>query len=343
MNGFKNICKDRMKRTGRTNLCRLCSRRRLSAAQTLFFFLLTYLPALLLPACGKQVPDPPSVCVKMTVRIPPSAAGGTLDLFFFNKDPLRTLDSYERFESLPEGSFEAASRSGDKIVAGILNLPCDMWAWSDIRTFQRLSERVSDLTADRPDRPVMTGLAEVRAGRERRGELVLEPLLSRIVLHSLCCDFHSRPYRDAVLQDVDIYLVNVNRSFALFDDGTHTLPASWINMGERDDPASDAVHLARVEGTALPEAEFWCYPNAAAEEGLGRPLTCLVVEGTLLGERYWYPVGIPSIGRGETVSVDLTITRTGTSGPDIPVSTEAVRCAMQVLPWREMDAYPVLF
>ena len=93
----------------------------------------------------------------------------------------------------------------------------------------------------------------------------------------------------------------------------------------------------------LPEAEFWCYPNSTAEAGLGCPLTCLVIEGTLLGERYWYPLGIPSIGRGETISVDVTITRTGTSGPDIPISTEAVRSEMQVLPWQEMDAYTLRF
>ncbi len=333
-----------MKRKGRTDFFyRPKPGRRQSAAHTLILFLLATLPAFLL-SCAQDIPEsPPVVQTRMTVHTGPHAGGGTLDLFFFNKDPLLTLDSYQRYESLQEGRFEAASRSGDKVVAGILNLDCDIWAWSDIRTFQRLSERISDLLEDNPDRPVMTGVTEVRAGRERSGELPLAPLLSRIVLHSLCCDFHARPYRNAVLEDIDIYLVNVNRSVTLFDDGTRTFPASWINMGSRDETGSAVLHLDRVDGTMLPEAEFWCYPNSTAEAGLGRPLTCLVIEGTLLGERYWYPLGIPSIGRGETISVDVTITRTGTSGPDIPISTEAVRSEMYVLPWQEMDAYTLRF
>ena len=332
-----------MKRKGRSNhLLRLISARRHSAATTLILTLLFSGSAFLI-ACRKPAAETQTQFTRLYIHSGPQVQEGTLDLFFFNKDPLLTLDAYQRFESLSEGMVIASSRAGDKLVAGILNLPGDIWSWSDIRTFQRLSERVSDLTEDLPDRPVMSGIAEVRAGREKRAEIRLVPLLSRVVLQSLCCDFHARPYRDAVLEDVDVYLVNVNRTVSLFDDGTETIPTTWLNMGGRDGGDGIVLHLDRIGSTVLPNAEFWCYPNATAVESLGRPLTCLVIEGNLLGEHYYYPIGIPAIGRGETIVLDITLTRTGTTGIDIPVSSGAVDCNMQVIPWQEMPSYNVLF
>ena len=267
---------------------------------------------------------------------------GTLDLFFFNDDPLRTLDAYQRFEGAQEAPLEGASRSGDKWVAGILNAQGDIFSWSDIQTFQRLSERMSDLTEDNPHSPVMTGVTRIRAGRDRRCTLQMTPLSTRIILNSLCVDFHARPYNDAALEDIDIYLVNVNRTIPLFDDETAAIPSSWLNMGQRE-PDGKAFHIDRLEGTALPRAEFYCYPNGTQEESLGSPFTRLVVEATLLGERYYYPVNLPPTGRNETLLLDLTITRTGTDDPDTPAGTDAVRLRMSIRPWEEKEPWTVLF
>ena len=268
---------------------------------------------------------------------------GTLDLFFFNDDALKTLDSYQRFENAESGVLDGASRTGDKIVACIANLDADIGSWKDINTLQRLSERMCDLSDDSLERPVMTGLCRVRAGRDRRAELPLEPLMSQVRLRSLCCDFHARPYKDAVLEDVEVYLVNVNRTMSVFDDGTGTYPSSWLNLGGREDDAPQPFQIGRLSGTVFPDAVFACYPNAAEGESLGRPQTRLVVEATLNGERYWYPISLPAVGRNQQVLMDVTITRTGTSGPDIPADAGAVNCAMKVLPWNEMEGYEIRF
>ena len=300
------------------------------------------MPAVL-PSCseaslGTPFPDKTQIYIHKTAK----TTAGTLDLFFFNEDALQTLDAYQRFGDLSGDVVEGASRTGDKLVAGILNLGGDIWSWSDINTFQRLSERISDLSEDHPAAPVMTGLCRIRAGRDRRCDLDLKPLMTRISLHSLCCDFHARPYKDAVLEDVTVYLVNVNRTVGIFDDGTATLPASWLNMGGPEDD-NGVFRLGRVDGTILPDVALYCYPNSTAEETLGRPLTRLVIEGTLLGERYYYPVNLPAVGRNEDIILDVTITRTGTSDPDSPAETGTILCGMTVRPWNETAPWQITF
>ena len=300
------------------------------------------MPAVLLSCSEASLETPVPDKTQIYIHKIAKTTAGTLDLFFFNDDPLQTLDAYQRFEDVSADVVEGASRTGDKLVAGILNLPGDIWSWSDINTFQRLSERISDLSDDDPDAPVMTGICRIRAGRDRRADLDLKPLMTRVTLHSLCCDFHARPYRDAVLEDVEIYLVNVNRTMSVFDDGTATIPASWLNMGGRE--TSGAVRrLGQVSGTVLPEVSLYCYPNSAVEESLGRPLTRLVIEGTLLGERYFYPVNLPGVGRNEDIVLDVTLTRTGTGDPDSPAETGAIQCGMSVLPWTGTDPWQVIF
>lgn len=330
-----------MRREGRTHLsyprCGGCG----SAAHILISFLLSCCPVLLF-SCEASLPEEPCK-TQIYIHKKSKTTAETLDLFFFNDDALRTLDSYQRFNGIPDGLLEGASRSGDKIVAAVANLSGDIYSWSDIHTFQRLSERVSDLVEDHPERPVMSGLCTVRAGKQRRAELPLEPLMSRVCLHSLCSDFHARPYRDAVLEDIDIYLVNVNRTVNIFDNGSATVPSSWLNLGGKEDDGLSVFHISRLEGTLFPDMTMYCYPNSAHEESLGRPQTRLVVEATLNGQRYWYPVNLPALGRNQTVLVDLTITRTGTTDPDSPAETGTVLCETQVVPWHEMDDYAVLF
>ena len=333
-----------MERTGR-NTHKFSARygRRHSAATILITtHLLSLVPAVLLSCEETSLETPVPEKTQIYIHKIAKTTAGTLDLFFFNDDALLTLDAYQRFEDLSEGVVEGASRTGDKLVAGILNRQGDIWSWSDINSFQRLSERISDLTEDRTPAPVMTGLVRIRAGKDRRGVLELKPLLTRISLHSLCCDFHARPYKDAVLEDVKVYLVNINRTVSFFDDGSATVPASWLNMGGLENDG-DGVSLGDVSGMILPDAAFYCYPNSTVEESLGRPLTRLVIEGTLLGERYYYPVNLPAIGRAEDIVLDVTITRTGTSDPDSPAGTGTVLCGMTVRPWDERTPWQIPF
>ena len=110
------------------------------------------------------------------------------------------------------------------------------------------------------------------------------------------------------------------------------------------------------EDAIYPDIILFCYPNDAGEETAGSPFTRLVIEGRIRGETYWYPItinrgdfGIASggdgrgIGRNMMYSYDITIRRTGTKDPDIPVSLEDVTISCPVEPWEDIDSGTVSF
>ena len=332
-----------MRRKGRTYISTRFGRCPSAALISQLSHLLTLAPAFLFSCSAETLPAEKPGKTQIYIHKTAKTTAGPLDLFFFNEDALLTLDAYQRFEPVTDAPLDGASRTGNKLIAGVMNLPGDIWAWSDINTFQRLSERTADLTEDSPGRPFMTGTARLCAGKDRQCTLELTPLMSQIVLESLCFDFHARPYRDLIAEDIDIYLVNVNRTAALFDDGSATLPASWLNMGGLDVGSVPAGHLDRAEGTIFPGTVMYCYPNSATEDCLGRPLTRLVIEATLGGQRYWYPVNLRGIGRNQVLKLNITITRTGSSGPDIPTEAGTVQCEGSIVPWHSTTPQTITF
>ena len=73
------------------------------------------------------------------------ADGNTLDIFFYNDDLLRRIDSYQRTEIGAGMSADAASRKGKKIAVAILNPQKEEYAWNSISSYETLVEMNSDL------------------------------------------------------------------------------------------------------------------------------------------------------------------------------------------------------
>lgn len=117
-----------------------------------------------------------------------------LDVFFFNDDRLRKLDSWQHLDSAGSGTMECASRQGKKIVVAIANARLTDEECRKIRSYEDLGGLHAELHSDNPDSPIMSGEGKVSAGNGRYSEIVMEPLLCEIVLNSISCDFHLRPY-----------------------------------------------------------------------------------------------------------------------------------------------------
>ena len=268
----------------------------------------------------------------------------SLDLFFFEDDALGRLDAYQHFGAEWKTRTEGISCNGPRKVAAIANRTADPYLWSDIRTFGNLAGRTFSLAEEDPARPFLYGSTSVEAGSVRSCTLPLEPKLARIVLRSLCCDFSDRPYREAALEDIRFYLTHAAASCQLEDTRP---PADWINSGHLDSVAvSQMRHPEMVWypwGKSLsgkrvsPDIAFYTYPNPAREEAFGQPVTRLVIEGRILGTTYYYPVNLPELEANRQYELDITITRTGSSDPDIPVASGTVRLGLQVLSWQERE------
>lgn len=295
-----------------------------------------------------QLPAFFSACTPLPDTLPPTKADAPgrepcLDVFFFDDDSLGRLDAYQRFTLPWPDTLPALSRTGPKRMVVLTNTSEDPYAWSGIRSRETLAGEAFNLEDEDPALPREWGeLHILDGGAVRAADIALRPMLCRIVVNSLSCDFSDRPYRGAVLQDVKAYLTHVRTQ-------THPLRGeadrggSWINPGYLDPAALAAFShseliLAPVaesvgEEPLFPAVTLSCYPNPAREESLGTPVTTLVIEGMLLGSPTYYPIRLGALEAGVSYQIDLCFTRAGAGDPDSPVASGTFTLRVQAAPW----------
>lgn len=344
----------------------------------LFFFLnrkvlFAYALLILLPAfysCSEKETDllynmipPENAGIRIDAEVPISGTGSAecIDIFIFNNDRLGRLDSYQRFVGADPGEINAASRKGEKKIVAVINPARDISAWSGINSFEAMLNATASLWDENPEEPLMCGSAEVSMGEDASCSMEMTPLISEIRLNSLRCDFSGKPYQGEVLSDISIYLTNVNAEVPIFHEEVF-MPTEIINASALSE--TDMSRLRHPEmlrkglespvgnSTVYPDISLYCFPNDCIEQSIGSPFTRLVIEGTLCGNRCYYPIDInrgpnisgrAGIGRNSRYVYDITLTRAGTSDPDITADVTMVDINMTVEPWEVKDEDEVTF
>ena len=269
-----------------------------------------------------------------------------LDVFFFRDDLLGRLDAYQRFEGPQPLELEAVSTRGPRRIVVLANSSEDRYTWAHFNSYEGLSALSTELRHERPQRPVMSGECLSESGEAV--SVTLTPLLAEIVLQTLSVDFHGTAYAHLPLEDIRIYLTNVNGRCSPFAQHVW-YPQDILNEGGLR-PADLSGMLAPEmlfqtlegalnDGVAATFLRFYGYPNEASAEGYGTPFTRLVIEGKIGGETWYYPIDINRDGgsglqRGMSYHLDVTLTRKGVSDPDTPIGSEAARLTLSVLPWK---------
>ncbi len=285
------------------------------------------------------------------------------DIFIFNDDALKRLDSYQRIQG--SGPVTAASRKGDKIMVIVANSPRTREEWRNVNSFEGFQEEITLLERESRESPVMTSITGITAGSGQTYRADLERLVSEIRINSIRTDFSGREYDGEPLTDVKVFLTNVNASCRMLRSEDFR-PELIINPGFLDmDTVSGFRDTGMIyreieedigEDAVYPGISLFCYPNDGAEESAGSPFTRLVIEGKIRGNTYWYPISInrggfgiasggngKGIGRNMCYTYDITIRRAGTKDPDIPVSLEDVTVSCPIEPWKETDNGTVSF
>ena len=291
------------------------------------------------------------------------AEGNTLDIFFYNDDLLRRIDSYQRTEIGAGMSADAASRKGKKIAVAILNPQKEEYAWNSISSYETLVEMNSDLRKEDPSAPLMCGMARISALNDCSFEINVEPLLSEIYIRSIKCDFSGRPYRGEMLKNASVYLTNVNAIAGIMDD-EECMPSAPINTDGYPDESSECLEHPEMlyaefgqdigTETLEPGISLFCYPNSSEKDTAGSPFTRLVIAGDIGGHRYYYPVNInqgefgitaghSGIRRNCRYIFDIVITKTGVADPCVPVSGETVSINGNIEPWSELPVTNIEF
>lgn len=283
-----------------------------------------------------------------------------LDVFVFNDDAYGRLDSYQRCPVDPSGDYRitVASTKGSKRIVMVANSGKGREYWTSINSYEALSQVQASLYEEDIAYPTMYGETVFNTGDDIGHVMTLKPLVSEIHLRSIRCDFTGREYRQEKLTDVQVYLINVNTGCRLLQEYDF-LPSSTANTGDlnRNDldmfshPELVYKELGADVGREIFDSSIrlYCYPNESREETPGTPFTRLVIKGKIGDETWYYPIEINrdkengGIGRNCRYAYDLTILRTGSKSPDLPVSDETITINSKISPWYERPEEEIIF
>ena len=275
----------------------------------------------------------------------------TLDAFAFEKNG--KLECYQRLEN-PDQFCEIASGSGEKQLLLIANGNKDIYEWADIRSLASAADIHANLEDEAREHPIMTSLQTITAGQDTSVDLL--PLRCEIILRSLRCDFSGKPYHDQLLTDIKIYLSYINASCSIVPP-QRIMPSRIIGAGILDKQQLNCFREKEIIWSEIAESvgketvqinkSLFCYANEPVEESIGSPFTRLVIEGSIGGNTYYYPIKINSrkggIARGCRYVFDVILTKTGATDPDGELAEEDMEVKMEVMKWREKDWYTVSF
>ena len=305
---------------------------------------LWHLPAFLFLACSPLPLPEESVPAARKTQIYINASGKTnyqgLDLLFFQDAPLYRIDAYQHLERVSGNRVTGTSSTAARKVVILSNYPSDAYAWTGIRSLESLEDLPFRLTDEDPEAPMLYGESE--AGT--MGQVLLRPMLAKITLRSIACDFTGRAYAGERLQDVRAYLTYASQECRPF--APEDAPSSWLNAGRLDEAETSALAhpeavlrplTASLGGRIYPAAGFYCYPNPSDGSEFGSPVTRLVIEGKLRGTTYYYPIDLPGLKADVQYRLDVTLTRAGTTDPDTPAVAGSIRLESQVLDWDARD------
>ena len=301
---------------------------------------LWHLPAFLFLACTPLMQPEESVPAARKTQIYINAIGNTnirgLDLLFFQEAPLYRLDAYQHLDGVSGGRVTGTSSTAARKVVILSNYPGEAYAWTGVRSLGSLSDLPFRLEDENPAAPMLYGESEAGS----MGRVTVRPMLAKITLRSIACEFSERPYAGERLQEVRAYLTYASRECRPF--APEDPPSSWLNAGRLDEAETAALShpeavlrtlAASLGGRIYPSAAFYCYPNPSDGSEFGRPVTRLVIEGKLRGTTYYYPIDLPGLEADVQYRMDVTLTRAGTTDPDTPAAAGSIRLESQVLDW----------
>lgn len=303
------------------------------------------------PECVRKQTESRQFTVKMTVKDNGNRIR-SCDVLIYNADKFGRLDSYTHFDGNPD-EIQVSSGEGPKTAYVICNAPAGSLKTEDMLTERSLASICCELEQEDPEYPVLSGRAVFEAGGSCR--IALEPLMAKVCLKELSCDFRGTAYPLEELKDVRVYLTNVNADCSMTGDGAAV--NRFINNGQWED--GDALRFRspqmlcrEIDGSVGMDVrnldlDLYCYPNAAEEESFGKPFTKLVIEGSLKGRRWFWPISINPIGNGigrnSSIGLKVRLRRSGTDDPDAAISMDIEKLVMDIEQWEEKGNYAVVF
>ncbi len=292
----------------------------------------------------------------------------TLEFFIFRTDDNSNgvLDTYKKFEGeelVSLSGIKINTTTGAKMIYAVANSHRD--DWQDVKTLNDFKTVVSSLGKENVKSFTMVGSVEAVLQVSTSVTFSISRLVARVQLGGIRTAFAGTPYEGMTLENVKVYLTNAYAS-KLYANGTDDeLPVVYNSKKL----VAEDVEACSMEGMIYDELEgsitdegystphyFYCYENVLGEQTEEKRFTRLVIEGTLNGNTYYYPININQEGfgyveengskgvqRNTSYSVDVTICRPGSTDPDKNLEHGALTAQINVLDWSTIPVVYVNF
>ncbi len=332
--------------------------------------LLYYIPTFV--ACTPMEPEKdeipetmessPSEEKAFPVRLTLSEPSGTLqtrclDIFIFNDDEERKIDSYKRIENYRGSFLFTASRTGKKILVILANSSEKPYSWENVHSWSCLERTLFQIEKENPTCPVMVAIKRWDNNTFTYLNAVLSPLMSKIKLSKIDCTIQTGKYAGKKLQDIRCYLTNVCQQYPAvqnrpFKSSSYLNSGRWSEEDMKKMTFPSLLYKKIAEETEDTEYNLYCYPNLIEETGIGRPFTRLVIEGRLGETTYYYPINLDmeswhqtdgrpalfkGVGQGLEYEFQIQITRPGVLDPDTVISAKDLGIRLNIRPWDEKE------
>lgn len=280
----------------------------------------------------------------------------TLEVFVFNVNEGEVndglLDGYKKYTSEELKSLsdlEIKTSTGKKMIYVVAN--SHKTDWSEGMTKYNFEQQMAYLYKEDVCNFIMFAAKEVNVQLQTSVTMTLTRMISRIKLNSVMVSFAGTPNAGVPLQNVKAYLINVQAQKRLIDGtGANLKVVNYKKYVPEDmegitmegllyDELAESIN----EATHSQPHYFYCYENSRNQETEVNRFTRLVIEGTLNGITYYYPIPIKDLKRNSCYSIDVKIYRPGSLDPDTDVEIGTLDLTLSIQGWYNLPDSVVEF
>ena len=247
------------------------------------------------------------------------------------------LDAYKKITS--GTSTTMTVKTGTKTIWAVVNAP-DV---SNVTTLTQL-KAVSSTLANNGTYFVMVGSdsAEVPVEGDDPISIEVKRIASRVIVKQVTANFSNPAYAAMSCKLVKMFLINAPGDINL---ELTAAPTVWYAQRAYESVTGLNDFLSTTGGnhelnTSAFETDcyHYCYPNPTVGDSSSSTWsarhTRMVIEVLLGSETFYYPVTLPVLEPGKSYEIEnLTITRKGSSDPDVPVSLSEADFEIEVKNW----------
>ena len=273
----------------------------------------------------------------------------TLGVYIFDADGSYAASGYD---GTGESTVEIECQTGSgKTIFALVNYTPDVEDVSSL-TISDMMALTSDLSENSTSAFVMSGMEEdVEITTSSAISIDVYRVAAKVSIDKIVNAITDEAYVNSTFTLTGIYLINAPvDGYPLCDlEVTSYTPSSWMNTGGYvTDDTYDTYLYDKVEETITSDAsyetthEFYCYPNFTEDDSQDDDWcarkTRLVVEVSLGGDTYYYPISLDKVIRNKHYHfTSLTITLRGSTDPDYPIETENFSYSVDIEDWDDVE------